>query len=312
MAYTTLEPTMEYFIEPDIGYISYISYKHWLWARSERKIILSDPVCDSQQYKKIITKFLEKYPNVIFVQSSRAMAEVLSNMGFEVNCFGVETDINLVNFDLKGKQRAKLRQWRNKCEREGVKVNEQEIADYPSKESIEKLSRDWLKKKGGKEYNFLVRPLRFENEQDVRYFWAHQNKKLIGLAAFDPIYNNNKVVGYYHNIDRFDDAAPHGTSASIVLHAMEQFKKDGVETLSLGMSPLYLQRGLSKELNYNVRTRKSFWYAFDKLNWIYPFKGNASHKNKFNGEKYPVYFSTTRGNSLPQVFVMLKAIGMLA
>ncbi len=311
MAYTSLEPTMEYFVIDGVGYIAFISYKHWLWARQERKIVLADPVCDKKHYKNIITLFIKKYPNTIFVQSSRELAQVLVQEGYQVNQFGIETEIPVENFELKGKQRAKLRQWRNKCQREGVEIEEKPIDDCSNISEIKALSQNWLDNKGGGEYSFLVRPLRYEKEKDVRYFWAYKDQQLIGFATFDPIYLDSKVIGYYHNIDRIGVNAPHGTGASIVLHAIEVFKQEGLTFVSLGMSPLCLQRGFSTELNFNRFTRKAFWYAFEKLNFIYPFQGNASHKNKFNGMKKPVYISTTDGMGLRQVFVMMKAIGMI-
>lgn len=310
MAYTSLEPTMEYFVMDELGYIAYISYKHWVWARDERKIVLADPVCDKKQFEKITWQFLQSYPNAIFVHSSREFAQVLNQLGFEVNQFGIESDIPLHNFDLKGKQRAKLRQWRNKCEREGVVIEEKPIDQCENISEIKALSENWLSKKGGSEYSFLVRPLKIEKEKDVRYFWAYKDKQLVGVATFDPLYSENKIVAYYHNIDRLSEAAPHGTSASIVLHAIDVFKQENLKYVSLGMSPLCLQKGFSNDLNFNKFTRKGFWYAFEKLNFIYPFQGNASHKGKFNGNQKPVYISTTKGTGLSQVFVMMKAFGM--
>ena len=311
MAYTSLEPTMEYFVVDEVGYIAFISYKHWLWARKERKIVLADPVCDKSQYHKIVMLFIAKYPDAIFVQASKEFATALDKLGYQINQFGIETTIPVENFELQGKQRAKLRQWRNKCQREGVSVEEKSIDQCENEIEIQALSERWLSKKGGSEYSFLVRPLRYEKEQDVRYFWAYQDNKLIGFATFDPIYVNQKIIAYYHNIDRIDESAPHGTSVVIVLKAIEVFAQEGLSHVSLGMSPLCLQRGFKSEFNFNKFTRKAFWYAFEKLNFLYPFQGNASHKNKFNGEKVPVYVSSTRGTGLPQIFVMMKAIGML-
>ncbi len=311
MAYTSLEPDMEYHIEEGLGYIAYISYKHWFWAWKERKIVLADPICDKADAAKIITSFIKKYPNVIFVEASKELAKILSDLGYQVNQFGIETEIPIADFSLKGKQRAKLRQWRNKCHREGVVVHEQNIEDCKNIEEVRTLSNHWLEKKGGKEFSFLVRPLRYKNDKDARYFWATKDEKLIGFAVFDPIYKNERVIGYYHNIDRINGNAPHGTSASIILSAIEIFQQEKVEFVSLGMSPLCLQRGLSNEFNYKRFTRKAFWYAFEKLEFIYPFKGNASHKNKFNGEKKPVYISSTNGTGLWEVFVMMKANSMI-
>ncbi len=310
MAYTSLEPEMEYFIVDGLGYIAYISFKHWLWARDERKIVLADPLCVPENYQKIIQLFLTKYPNVIFVQSSKRMAEVLHRESFQINQFGIETEIPLKDFSLKGKHRAKLRQWQNKCKREGVVIKEQPIDTCKNIDEIKVLSQQWLSKKSGDEFSFLVRPLRFEREPDVRYFWAYQADKLIALATFDPMYANGKVVAYYHNIDRLDVSAPHGTSASIILEAINTFEKEGIQFVSLGMSPLYLQGGASQEMNHHKFTRKAFFYAYEKLNFIYPFKGNYSHKNKFNGVKKCVYISSTKGTGLWQIFVMMKAIKM--
>lgn len=311
MAYTSLEPSFKYFLLDDIGYIAYISYKHWLFARKERQIVLADPVCDSKHYSEIVDRFIERFPNVIFVQSSKRFAKVLDKKAFQVNQFGIETEILINEFDLKGKLRAKLRQWRNKCEREGVEVKELSIEQCQNIDEIKALSETWLESKGGAEFGFLVRPLRFEKETDVRYFWAFKDNKLIAFATFDPMYSKGKIVGYYHNIDRLGENAPHGTSALIVLKAIEVFKQEEVEFVSLGMSPLYLQRGMALEFNHHHFTRKAFWYAFEKLNFLYPFKGNASHKNKFNGEKKPVYISSTNGTGLLEVFRMMKAIGIL-
>jgi len=316
MAYSSLEPSLEYFLVDGLGYIAFKRFKHWFWANKERTLVLADPVCAPGNTLELLNQFLDKYPDSIFIQCSRFFAEVLDKKGFKVNQFGIETDLLTNDFDLAGKARAKLRQWKNKCQREGVSIIEKPISEFTDQDEIIALSKQWLEKKGGKEYSFLVRPLRYQNEKDVRYFWAYltdshnQRVKLIGFAVFDPIYSNGKVIGYYHNIDRIDDSAPHGTSVSIVLYALELFKAEGLQKISLGMSPLYLQRGLSSELNFNMFTRKAFWYAFDKLNFIYPFKGNASHKKKFNGKQTPVYFSSTKGTSLWQVFVMIKGNGM--
>ncbi len=313
MAYTSLEPSMKYFFMEGIGYIAYIDFKHWFWSRKERKMVLADPVCHPDNYRKMLDAFTCKFSDVFFVQASRAFAEVLDEAGYQTNIFGIETEISIPDFTLSGKRRTKLRQWRNKCHREGVVVAEKSISDMSTKdkEAIKQISENWLKNKGGNEYSFLVRPLRLSNEEDVRYFWAYQNNQLIAFATFDPIYKDEKVVAYYHNIDRIAENVPHGTSASIILSALEIFKAEGVEVLNLGMSPLFLQRGLSQELNYNKFTRKSFWYAFEKLNFIYPFQGNAFHKKKFAGQVNPVYISGTNGTGLREVLAMVKANGMI-
>lgn len=312
MAYTCLEPDMDHFILDGVGFIAYARYRHWLWARTERKIVLADPVCAVGNYQKILTAFIEKHPDVIFVGLSTEPAKVLEKMGYMVNQFGIETDILLKGFDLGGKKRAKLRQWRNKCEREGVVVMEQPIADCQNKEQIKALSDKWLENKKKRRIEFLVRPFRLTNEEGVRHFWAYQNDKLIAFAVFDPIYKNGEVIGYFHNMDRYEDDVPHGTSVFIILSAIDVFRQEGVQFVALGMSPLFLQRGMKNELeNFHLPTRKAFWYAFDKFNFLYPFKGNAIHKKKFDGLQKAIYISSTNGMSYKELFIMAKAMGIL-
>jgi len=235
----------------------------------------------------------------------------LDKLGYQVNLFGIENEIPLADFSLQGKVRAKLRQWRNKCLREGVSIKEACISRCENLEEVKALSNAWLKNKGGDGLSFLVRPFRLKKEKDVRYFWAYQNEKLIGFALFDPIYRDNKIIGYYHNIDRIAEGAPHGTSATILLQAIEIFKQENREKVSLGMSPMYVPNGLKNEFNYHPFTRKAFRYAFEKLNFLYSFKGNLTHKKKFAGLQEPIYISSTHGTGLREVFVMMKAIGML-
>ena len=130
MAYTSLETSFEYFLVEDLGYIAFTRFKNWFWSTKERVIVLADPICESQNTLKLLDLFLKKYPNSVFVQSSRAFAEVLTKKGFQVNQFGIETDLPVANFELAGKARAKLRQWRNKCQREGLQIVEKPISDY--------------------------------------------------------------------------------------------------------------------------------------------------------------------------------------
>lgn len=311
MSYTTLEPEMNHFILDGVGYIAYVNYQHWLWTRKKRKIILADPVCSSKNYEKIFSAFIEKHPDAIFVGLSLEPAKTLEKMGYKVNQFGIETDIQIKDFNLDGKKRAKLRQWRNKCQRENVVVKEIPIEEQSNIEEIKSLSDRWLKNKKKGKIEFLVRPFRYTNEKDVRHFWAYQNNKLIAFAVFDPIYEDNKIIGYFHNMDRYENDVPHGTSPFIILSAIEKFQKEGVQFVALGMSPMSLQRGMKNELeSYDLFTRRAFWYAYEKLNFLYPFQGNAIHKNKFYGLQKPIYISSTNGMDLKEIFIMVKAMGI--
>ncbi|MCK5917883.1 MAG: DUF2156 domain-containing protein [Cocleimonas sp.] len=307
MAYSGIQEGLEYFFIDGIGYISYLSYQHLLFAPKGRVIVLANPICAKENYRLLLKQFLKAYPSAQFIQISREVAVILDQLGYQINQFGIETQMTLQHYDLKGKTKSSLRQWRNKCQREEVKIEEIDLSQGNELVEIKSLSQSWLKSKGGKQLAFLNRPFLYQHEVDTRCFIARQHGELIGITVFDPFYRENKVVGYYHNIDRIADNAPHGVSPTLILKAMDVFRQENVKTLSLGMSPLYQ---LGAEFNYNKITRKVLRFSYNNMNFLYPHKGNASHKKKFAGEQQRVYFCSAKGNNLWELFILLKAIGI--
>jgi len=310
MSYSTLQDELRHFVLEGVGYIAYLPFKHLFWSRQGHRVVIGNPVCDPANYTQILSAFLADSKRAIFVHINAECGDALTSLGVQVNGFGIETELPCSNFDLAGKKRAKLRQWRNKCEREGVTVFEKSITDFESHDTVKGLSQAWLEAKGTREYGILSRPFSYESEPDVRNFWASQNDKLIAMAVFDPIYRNNQVIGYYHNVDRILPEAPNGTGAFLIMEAMKQFEAEGKAFVSLGMSPLFMIQSRPGH-NKNQKTQRILKYTYKELNFIYPFQGNASHKQKFAGNQTQVYIAATEGNTLWQVLLLLKALGSL-
>lgn len=306
LSYSLFQAGMQHHIEPGIGFIAYYSFWHPLLAPFGRKIVLTNPVCAPEHARPMLERFIERHKRVIVLQCDAINAAHLSDMGYEVNMVGQECELPLP-YKLAGKRRAKLRQWRNKCEREGVVVEERALSDCDAAE-IKALSQAWVQEKGGKELTLMTRPLVWADEPDVRCFWARQQGKLIGLAIFDPMYQEGQLIGYYHNFDRITAQAPNGSSAYIILAAIKAFEAEGLQCVSLGLMPLYVLRPHFKD---NEFTRKALKYAYGKLNHLYPFQGSVNHKRKFHGRLAPVYLSSTQGNNMREVLITMKAQGMI-
>lgn len=310
MAYSTLQEGLEYHLVEGKGYIAYKSFWHPILSPLGRKIVLSDPIADERDYKEILESFLANNSRAIFVQIHDGVAKELDGLGYQVNQFGIETSLPVMKYELTGKAKQKLRQWSNKCQREAIDVAEM---SYNSGDigQIKEVSNDWVKRKGGHEIGFLTRPVKFEPEEDVRCFIAKRkgsSGEVLAFAIFDPIYDQGQVIGYYHNADRMRQDTPNGIGAFIILKALEQFKKENKQTISLGMSPLYK---IKEEYNHHAFTSKALKYTFKNLNNLYPFEGNANHKKKFAGETNKVYISSTQGMGLGELFIMLKALGLV-
>lgn len=290
LSHSTLQKGMDFFFMEDVGYLSFFIARHPILARTPRRIVISNPVAAPGDHERLARAFLEQEKNPIFVQITRPTGELLGSLGLQVNQMGVETDLP-IPFPLSGNKRGKLRQWRNKALREGVEVFEAPMSAMDLAE-VRALSDDWIKRKGGSEIGTLSRPLLFEDEPGVRYFWSRHEGRLAGLAVFDPMYRDGRPYAYYHNMDRLRADAPHGTSPLTVLTALEKFQSEGMETLALGLSPL---ADIADDLNAN-RFMAAILPFFKRFEHLYPFAGNESHKRKFDGVRSKVYAASPKNN----------------
>lgn len=304
LAHSTVQEGMDFFWMEDVGYLSFFVARHWLLARTPRRIVISNPVAAPGDHERLVSAFLAQEKNPIFVQVTRPVGELLGNLGLQVNQMGVETDLP-IPFPLSGNKRGKLRQWRNKAQREGVEVFEAPMSGMDLAE-VRALSDDWIKRKGGGEIGRLSRPLLLEDEPGVRYFWARHEGRIKGLAVFDPMYREGRPFAYYHNMDRLSADTPHGTSPLIVLTALEKFQSEGMEKVALGLSPL---ADIEDDLNAN-RFMAAILPFCKRFEHLYPFAGNESHKRKFAGERFKVYAASPK-NNVPTMLAASLAFGLL-
>ncbi|WP_415719745.1 phosphatidylglycerol lysyltransferase domain-containing protein [Maridesulfovibrio sp.] len=289
MSYSTMQPGLNHAILDNFGYISWLDISPLNIGK--HAVVLSEPVAAPHNQLELITKLEEHCGKLTLVQIGPQLAETLFQEGYAVYQIGVETELDILNYSLEGKNKADLRRWRNKAFKSGVTV-EEKLLSSTDWDEVENVSHDWLQGRGGKELSFLTRPLPKNDEEGVRFFWARQNGRLIGFSGFDPIHSNGKIIGYYHNFDRISSNAVNGTSPFILLEAMEKFRAEGIKILNLGLSPL---SGMEKGYNLSgplLKLAHSFYRYGEK---VYPFKGNSRHKAKFCGKKERVYVASNAG-----------------
>ncbi|WP_432738208.1 phosphatidylglycerol lysyltransferase domain-containing protein [Maridesulfovibrio sp. FT414] len=272
-----------------------MGYCAWINARNivsnDHAVILSNPVTSEHLQPIFIEKLASLLGKITLVQIDHSLATQLYRMGFKVYQLGIETELELASFNLSGKNRSSLRQWKNKALRSGITVEEKKLSEIPQEE-ISLVSDCWIQRKGGREMSFLTRPLPDRDEDGVRFFWARMDGQLIGLAGFDPIYEHGRPVGYYHNFDRLKKEAVNGTSPYILLSAIEKFRSEKIERVSLGLSPL---AGMNSEFNLSGILKKisELFYRYGEP--VYPFKGNDRHKSKFGGNRKKTYVASNAG-----------------
>jgi phosphatidylglycerol lysyltransferase len=311
MAYSSLQPGAAQFIHPQLGYLAYIPVRHPLYAPRGMNVVIGDPIAARADFAPLLDAYLAATRVLtVFLDIGSAFADVLSARGYPVNEFGVNSEIDLAGFDLelRGKQYAHLRRWRNKARSEGVEVHEGRLSEQGGEE-LDELNREWLARKGGHDLAGLTRPLVFEDEEGVRYFWARKHGRLLALAVFDPLYRDGRVIGYLHNASRAIKDAPNGTNDAIVLHAMGQFKAEGKELLTLGLSPLALKNG--EAYPHNAWVAWAFDFIYRRCAFIYPCQGNFFHKQKYCGRQEASFVAGVPTLRLYHLLGILKALRAL-
>jgi lysylphosphatidylglycerol synthetase-like protein (DUF2156 family) len=290
MAYATLQPGMRYF-ESHGGYLAYDT----CWGIT---FVLGDPVAPVENHAAIIEAFVRQHPRTCFCQISKPVGAILARLGWFVNEFGADMELDLATYDFAGPSKSKFRQAAHKIEREGYTIEERTVADDDRAE-LAALSSSWLAAKTVKrEARFLVRPLAFGDEPEVRKFYLRDRDGwIVSFVAFDPICEGGEVIGYSPAIKRRAPDAPTGAEEAISKFAIEQFRAEGLKTLRLGLLPLYDVR--DSEFRDAWLLKKIFQFAYRYGDgWIFSFRGHADFKHRYRGNLSKVYFAAyTRSNA---------------
>lgn len=285
------------FFGDDTGLIAFA--KKWGFVH-----VLGDPLCSPASRENLLEHFIDAFPNAAFYQINSETAGILESRGFYVNEMGIDTRIDLQNYDFKGKQKEHLRYASNWLTKRGYQIVEEQD-EAAARTAAHQISEQWRQTRivRSREVAFLNRPLQ-ENEWHleegsairVRRFFLHDaGGQKVSFVFFDPLIENQGTVGYVTSFKRRSQSAPSIAEVGITKHAIDVFRAEGLKDLYLGLSPL-------AEIE-NDRFRKnwflhhSFRHVFrSKIfnRYIYNLTGHAEFKKRFRGESEKVHFASTR------------------
>ncbi|MRR14035.1 DUF2156 domain-containing protein [archaeon] len=287
MSFSQFQPEMHFF---DISGTGYIAYRKKWGAR----YVLADPVCDGKDREFLIGEFLKDKTHTAFIQISEPVAELIhEKFGLYSSQFGVETIVDLKNWDLIGKKKQVLRTSINKAHKDGIRFVEM----YPTKESDDKLNRIWMRTRAvkRKEVVFLIRPKDQEYQEGTRKFYALKGEELIGFIYFDPVFEGGKLIGYVPNISRFSPTFKQGIFYPLMVHAMDKFKEEGVPFLYLGLLPAVVDERDKTCESWLFKCVVRLLYHYG--NFFYSFKGLHFTKSRFQGREVKTFCA--HGEILP-------------
>lgn len=306
MSYSTLQPNMQYFDLPGVGFIAYRD------ALGER-VVLSDPICPPHLQVLLISEFLKASPKrTSFVQVTSSVAQILAQQfNMYTTEFGQETVIPLASWSLKGKKKQIFRTALNQADKLGIKIMETFSHlhdDY--------VSDSWLSTRRCKnnEIGFLIRPKDMPYQKDVRRFYGYKDLQPIGFVHFDPIYQQGNVIGYVPNISRANHLFKQGLFYAIMAVALEQFQKEGIKLINLGLSPLHLKGPNTDEVP-GIRSSRLLTRMFLLTQRFgqrfYNFQGIQFTKQRFRGEEHTTYVASRKALPLKAFLACFKLSNLI-
>ncbi|WP_372981225.1 DUF2156 domain-containing protein [Marinobacter sediminum] len=294
-SFSTLQPGMQYFDVPGVGYIAYMRK----WGGT---FVLSDPVCAPEHFAVILEYFHKRFPNASYIQVSKPVVDVLHlRFGLYGTQFGSESRIDLATWSLSGKKKQILRTALNQAEKNNITVKERFSDDH-----TREISEAWIRTRKCKsnEIRFLIRPMEMAYRENERHFYAYQDGKAVGFIYFDPIYQNNEIISYVPNISRANADFRQGIFYTLMAHAMDVFKAEGVPFLDLGLIPLSLDA--ATEHQESRLLKRLLHLVYDKGTFLYNFKGLEFTKSRFRGEGFKTYCCHRRAIPALEFLAMFK------
>lgn len=294
-SFSTLQPNMQYFDLPGVGYIGYMRK----WGMT---FVLSDPLCAPEHFELLLSRFHKRYPRATFIQVSKPVVDILhTRFGYYGTQLGSEARVDLATWSLTGKKKQVIRTALNQAEKAGITVKERYSDDH-----TREISEAWIQTRKCKsnEIRFLIRPMEMSYRENERHFYAYQNGKAVGFIYFDPVYDRNKIVSYVPNISRANADFKQGIFYTLMAHAMTVFQAEGIPYLDLGLIPLALHE--DNEPQESRLVKKGMRLIYKKGNFLYNFQGLEFTKSRFRGEVSKTYGCHNSALPIKELFAMLK------
>jgi len=284
-AYFHLQPDIEHFDVPGVGFVSFHRQAGVLGAVP---IVFLKPICPPDELEGLLRQFIAAHRGrCLFIGADPHMASLLRTMGHAPTRMGTDFNIPLDGFKVAGRRMKYLRTVARNGEK-GITVHEQRWSEV-DQDAVKRVSEAWrqTKRTNSRELRLLTRPPIFGDAWGVRKFYAYQDGRLVGYVFFDPFFRDGKVVGYTANILRAEPGLkPRGVLDYIVLQAIEVFRAEGMETLSLGLAPLH---DVQEEPGDRPVLRRLLQGMYAYGNRLYAFRDLAFHKSRYRGEEEFAY-----------------------
>ena len=273
-------------------------------------LVLGDPVGPEDEIEELVREFArfcrDNDWNLGFYQVLPDFLPVYRKLGFRRLKIGDDAIVDLSSFTLDDPSKGSLRRAVKKLERAGVRAR---VCQPPVPETVlaemAEVSRDWLTIPGRRERGFSLGyfdPDYLRSTPVLAVTGAQGG--MLGFANLIPSYRKGEATA---DLMRRRHDAPNGIMDYVFVKLLLYSREQGFQRFNMGMAPMAGFQ-LNEEPGPEERAVHAF---FQRLNFLFSFKGLRAYKAKFATGWEPRYVVYTNVFQLPRLAIALERVSAL-
>jgi len=299
--YFKLWPDKSYFLSDSNR--SFLAYR----VGAHFAVVLGDPVGPEEEMESIIRDFAdfcdENDWRLAFYQTPPDLLPVYQRLGFRKLKIGDDAIVDLKAFSLEGKPMKKLRLKVNSLDRAGMRTA---YYDPPLTGQLidraQEVSEQWLQIPGRRERSFTLGRFDRDYLRDTPLFTVEDKQgTMLAFVNVIPSYAPGEVSC---DLMRHRPGAPNGVMDYLFVKFILHERQKGSARFNLSMVPM---AGFREKEEASLEER-AVHYFFQRLNFLFSYRGLREYKAKFATSWEPRYAVYRNALDLPRLAVALGIV----
>lgn len=276
-------------------------------VRNNFALALADPVGPEEELEAIVRSFMdlcaESDWGIGFHQTLPDFLPIYKKLGFRKLKIGDDAIVDLTQFSLEGKAKKDLRSKLNLLEKQGVHIRfyEPPIADEVVSQA-KSVSDDWLRIPGRRERSFTLGRFEPDYIRSMPLFAAVDAQgNWLAFANLIPSYTRGESAV---DLMRRRTETPNGIMDYLFVKLLFHLKAQGFQRFNFGMAPM---AGFQEREEASAE-EKAIHYFFQRLNFLFSFRGLRAYKAKFATSWEPRYAIYRNVHDLPRLAITLSKL----
>ncbi len=286
---------------------SFLAYR----VAANTAIVLGDPLGPAEETREIVAAFAlfcrDNDWAVVFYQALPDFREIYRKAGFKALKIGDDAVVDLTAFTLEGRAMKSTRTAVHKLGKAGF---EAEFVPAPVPKAVldevKEVSDEWLTIPGRRERSFTLGRFDRDYLRGTPLLLVREpgHGRALGFANLVPSGRRGEMI---IDLMRRRTGAPNGIMDFLFVHLFLYAKEHGSTRFSLGMAPM---AGFQEHETASAEERAVHAF-FQRLNFLFSFKGLRAYKAKFANHWEPRYVYYANVFHLPRLAVALGKVSTL-